>query len=88
MVEEFINDNHVDDHVDTEIINCINEKNRKSFFMFAGAGSGKTRSLVNLMNYLKDNEKFSSFFIMVNNSILSKGTVNIKEISLVYLNNN
>lgn len=57
MVEEFINDNHVDDHVDTEIINCINEKNRKSFFMFAGAGSGKTRSLVNLMNYLKDNEK-------------------------------
>ena len=42
----------------------------------------------NNMIYLKDNEKFSSFFIMVNNSILSKGTVNIKEISLVYLNNN
>ncbi|MFR7462863.1 MAG: AAA family ATPase [Clostridia bacterium] len=53
MNEEFIEDNHIDDHVDEEIINCFNKEHKKSFFMFAGAGSGKTRSLVNLLNYLK-----------------------------------
>lgn len=57
MGEEFIEDNHIDDHVDDEIINCFNEENKKSFFMFAGAGSGKTRSLVKLLSYLKDNRK-------------------------------
>jgi len=28
---------------------------RQSFFLFAGAGSGKTRSLVNTLDYIKDN---------------------------------
>lgn len=32
--------------VDSEIYSCLNLDNPKSFFLFAGAGSGKTRSLV------------------------------------------
>lgn len=47
-----IDDNFVDDHVDEEIIGCI--RNKKNFFMFAGAGSGKTRSLVNALNFIAD----------------------------------
>jgi len=43
-------DNHVDDHVDDEIKTCIQKK--KNFFMFAGAGSGKTRSLVNTLSFI------------------------------------
>lgn len=49
-------DNHVDDHVDVEIQECLNSEPPKSFFMFAGAGSGKTRSLINTLEYL-DKEK-------------------------------
>jgi DNA helicase-2/ATP-dependent DNA helicase PcrA len=39
-------DNHIDDEVDTKIAECLDLENPKSFFLFAGAGSGKTRSLV------------------------------------------
>jgi DNA helicase-2/ATP-dependent DNA helicase PcrA len=46
------NDNHVDDHVDEEIIKCFDKDKPRSFFTFAGAGSGKTRSLVNALSYL------------------------------------
>lgn len=35
--------------VDEEIYNCLNLDNPKSFFLFAGAGSGKTRSLVEVL---------------------------------------
>jgi DNA helicase-2/ATP-dependent DNA helicase PcrA len=45
-------DDHVDDHVDEEIKQCFDMKNPKNFFMFAGAGSGKTRSLVNTLSFL------------------------------------
>lgn len=48
-------DNHIDDHVDDEIINCMDLNNPKSFFLFAGAGSGKTRSLVKVLNKVRDN---------------------------------
>jgi DNA helicase-2/ATP-dependent DNA helicase PcrA len=41
-----LDDNHIDDNVDVEIAKCLNLENPKSFFLFAGAGSGKTRSLV------------------------------------------
>lgn len=41
-----LDDNHIDDCVDTKIAECLNLENPKSFFLFAGAGSGKTRSLV------------------------------------------
>lgn len=50
-----LSDDHVDDHVDKELEQCFSEDNRKSFFMFAGAGSGKTRSLINTLSFL-DNE--------------------------------
>ena len=43
---QVISDDHVDDHVDDEIRNCFMSEPPKSFFMFAGAGSGKTRSLI------------------------------------------
>lgn len=46
--------NHdTDDHVDTEIYNCLKLENPKSFFLFAGAGSGKTRSLVKVLTDFK-----------------------------------
>ncbi len=50
-----LDDNHIDDHVETEIQDCLNRRNPKCFFTYAGAGSGKTRSLVNTLNYIKDN---------------------------------
>ena len=45
-------DNHVDDYVDSEIQQCLMAVPPKSFFMFAGAGSGKTRSLINTLKFL------------------------------------
>lgn len=41
-----LDDDHVDDDVDAKIAECLNLENPKSFFLFAGAGSGKTYSLV------------------------------------------
>jgi len=45
-------DNHVDDHVDREIELCFDKAAPKSFFTFAGAGSGKTRSLINTLIFI------------------------------------
>lgn len=39
--------------VDEEIYNCLNLDNPKSFFLFAGAGSGKTRSLVEVLKLFR-----------------------------------
>lgn len=47
-------DNHIDDNVDEKLLACLNLQNPKSFFLFAGAGSGKTRSLVNVLEQIKD----------------------------------
>jgi len=47
---DIIADNSIDDHVDEEIKNCV--KSKKNFFMFAGAGSGKTSSLVNTLKFI------------------------------------
>jgi DNA helicase-2/ATP-dependent DNA helicase PcrA len=47
-----IDDNHIDDHVDEEIKKCLNKKDPHCFFTFAGAGSGKTRSLVNTLTFI------------------------------------
>ena len=49
-----IDDNHIDDHVDDEIRNCLNLDAPKSFFLFAGAGSGKTRSLVSTLKQIRE----------------------------------
>lgn len=46
-------DNYLDDKVDEELLACLNLQNPKSFFLFAGAGSGKTRSLVNVLEQIK-----------------------------------
>ncbi|MDR3416494.1 MAG: UvrD-helicase domain-containing protein [Nevskia sp.] len=42
----------IDDHVEGELAGFLNLEKPTSFFLFAGAGSGKTRSLVNALNYL------------------------------------
>ena len=52
-------DNHVDDHVDLEIQECLSSVPPKSFFMFAGAGSGKTRSLISALEYLDETQGLS-----------------------------
>lgn len=49
-----IDDNCIDDHVDVEIQKCLNLKNPKCFFTFAGAGSGKTRSLQAALEYINN----------------------------------
>jgi len=46
-------DNHIDDDVDEKIENCFNPNTPKSFFTFAGAGSGKTRSLIKALAFLE-----------------------------------
>ena len=57
--EESLLDDNIDDHVDIEIQECLNCNPPKSFFMFAGAGSGKTRSLIKTLEFL-DKEKGAS----------------------------
>jgi DNA helicase-2/ATP-dependent DNA helicase PcrA len=49
-----VDDNHVDDHVDAEIASYLNLDTPKSFFLFAGAGSGKTRSLVEALKHVRN----------------------------------
>ena len=41
--------------VDEEIYRCLDLDNPKSFFLFAGAGSGKTRSLVEALKRFREN---------------------------------
>jgi DNA helicase II / ATP-dependent DNA helicase PcrA len=45
--------NDADAWVDKAIAECLNLANPKSFFLFAGAGSGKTRSLVNALGHVQ-----------------------------------
>lgn len=40
-----VDDDSIDAGADAEIVNCLRLDKPKSFFLFAGAGSGKTRSL-------------------------------------------
>lgn len=43
----------LDDHVEDELAEFLNLEKPTSFFLFAGAGSGKTYSLVNALNYIE-----------------------------------
>ncbi|MEO1523464.1 MAG: UvrD-helicase domain-containing protein, partial [Cyanobacteria bacterium J06633_2] len=43
------------DSVDDEIYSCLDLDSPKSFFLFAGAGSGKTRSLVEVLKRFRQN---------------------------------
>ena len=52
LLEDYYIDDHVDDHVDREIESCFSASSPNNFFVFAGAGSGKTRSLINTLNFL------------------------------------
>lgn len=47
-------DDHIDAHVDVKIHTYLNLDEPKSFFLFAGAGSGKTRSLVNALKKVRE----------------------------------
>lgn len=58
-LEEYSIDNHIDDHVEKEIQDCFSTEDPKCFFVFAGAGSGKTRSLINTLTFL-DKERGKS----------------------------
>lgn len=49
---EIVNDD-LDLHVDEEIKKCLDPQAPQSFFLFAGAGSGKTRSLVAALDHLR-----------------------------------
>lgn len=46
--------NEMDANVDAQIMACFEPGESKSFFLYAGAGSGKTRSLVNVLDHLRD----------------------------------
>lgn len=52
VANEIANDD-LDRHVDEEIKRCLDPDAPKSFFLFAGAGSGKTRSLVAALDHLR-----------------------------------
>ena len=43
-----------DDGADAQIRDCLNPANPQSFFLYAGAGSGKTRSLKNALDTFRD----------------------------------
>lgn len=53
-----VENNNTDDHVDNTIFECLDLDNPKSLFLFAGAGSGKTRSLVNVLSRLRDEQGY------------------------------
>ncbi len=45
---------NTDDAADVEISECLNPNKPKSFFLYAGAGSGKTRSLKNALDQFRE----------------------------------
>ena len=45
--------NDIDLQIDKDIFNCLNPISLKSFFLFSGAGSGKTSTLVNVLTEFK-----------------------------------
>ena len=48
-----IPNDELDLHVDEQIKQCLDLQAPQSFFLFAGAGSGKTRSLVNALDHVR-----------------------------------
>ncbi len=51
-MSETVADDHFDDAADETIHSCINLAAPRSFFLYAGAGSGKTRSLVEAIRFV------------------------------------
>ena len=54
VASQMLDDDHVDDGVDDVIAECLNPAAPKSFFLYAGAGSGKTGSLVKALERFRD----------------------------------
>ncbi|KQZ31029.1 UvrD-helicase domain-containing protein [Caulobacter sp. Root1472] len=55
MSDALVADNsHLDDGTDEQIARCVDLTQPRSFFLFAGAGSGKTRSLINAINVVRE----------------------------------
>lgn len=52
-IDESTETDGIDAHVDAEIAECLNLDAPKSFFLFAGAGSGKTTSLVTALKHVQ-----------------------------------
>lgn len=52
---DHLGENDIDQPADALIARCLNPGNPKSFFLFAGAGSGKTRSLVAALEHVQAN---------------------------------
>lgn len=52
---EHLPDDLIDAHVDVEISGCLNLRAPRSFFLYAGAGSGKTQSLIKALKFIKAN---------------------------------
>jgi len=48
-----VTDNDLDNPADEEIVACLDLATPRSFFLFAGAGSGKTRSLVKALDHVR-----------------------------------
>lgn len=66
MSKIMYNNDH-DKNVDEEIFKILNPENPGSFFLFAGAGSGKTRTLVSVLDNFK--EKYGKNFQIHNKKI-------------------
>jgi len=49
-----VDDDNRDTCVDQTIKDCLNQSAPKSFFLFAGAGSGKTKSLIDALNFMQE----------------------------------
>ncbi|WP_101688926.1 UvrD-helicase domain-containing protein [Dysgonomonas massiliensis] len=62
-----MNENNIDDWVDDKLIECLNLERPKSFFLFAGAGAGKTRSLINVLKEIW--ARYGSYLKMQNKQI-------------------
>jgi DNA helicase-2/ATP-dependent DNA helicase PcrA len=56
-------DDHADDGADAAIQECLDLESPKSFFLYAGAGSGKTRSLVDAIRYAAHRDKSFHFSV-------------------------
>ncbi len=54
MVDVPLRDDRKSDSVDDELAGCLTAEPPRSFFLFAGAGSGKTRALVKTLSRLRD----------------------------------
>lgn len=66
-MSKIVYNNDHDKNVDEEIIKILNPQNPGSFFLFAGAGSGKTRTLVTVLDNFK--EKYGKDFKLHNKKI-------------------